>query len=333
MFREQPGARCRRRGFSLDSRSLAIDRRGDDLQSVGFDGRLEVILGRQSIRIGPLAITAPDHAVDRRRLGPGDRDHPPARRLRDPAPAVAVPAVVEVRDLVARVPRVLRRRRGRPSHRDVPRRGITHRDRVDFELVDAGLGAVAGREDRQADHPGPHRGEPLDVAPRVDHRAGRPVAVGMCDRLGVVQASVDPRQLGGDRRRLDPTPFGVRRGDVARGVVDPREDGLETVVIGLPDRVELVIVTPRTGSSVLRNAVPVAVIMSSRSSARCWSIPSTVWLPTTSCAPPTRKPVADRVSQSGSDLPDPAAGFRVSPASCSRTKRGNGVSRLNARIT
>ena len=44
--------------------------------------------------------------------------------------------------------------------------------------------------------------------------------------------------------------------------------------------------------------MPVAVIMSSRSSARCWSIPSIVWLPTMSCVPPTRNPVAAWVSQS-----------------------------------
>ena len=60
--------------------------------------------------------------------------------------------------------------------------------------------------------------------------------------------------------------------------------------------------------------MPVAVIMSSRSSARCWSIPSIVWLPTMSCVPPTRNPVAAWVSQS--------AVVRASPASCSRTNCG-----------
>ena len=77
--------RTRRRG----SYGSAIERRGDDLPAARLERRLDVILGRQAVAVDVLAVAAPDHAVDRRRLGPGDRDTPLARHSRDPAPAVA----------------------------------------------------------------------------------------------------------------------------------------------------------------------------------------------------------------------------------------------------
>ena len=178
----------------------------------------------------------------------------------------------------------------RPARRS-GRRRLRRRGRVDLELVDAGLGAVVGRQDRQADHPGPHRREPLDVAPRVDHRPGRRVAIGLGQRLEVIEPPLDPGQLGGDRGRLAPSRLGIGRGDLALGVVDPGEDRPG----GRNSRVWVI------GSNLWswhrahwtvrpRNVVPVAVIMSSRSSARCWSIPSTVWLPTMSCVPADQEP-------------------------------------------
>ncbi len=63
---------------------------------------------------------------------------------------------------------------------------------------------IRGRQDGQADHPGLHGGEPLDVAPGVDHRPGRRVPIGLGQRLVGIEALLDPGQLGRDRGRLAP---------------------------------------------------------------------------------------------------------------------------------
>ena len=55
---------------------------------------------------------------------------------------------------------------------------------------------IRGRQDGQADHPGLHRREPLDVAPGVDHRADRRIAIGLRQRLVGIEALFDPGQLG-----------------------------------------------------------------------------------------------------------------------------------------
>ena len=117
--------------------------------------------------------------------------------------------------------------------------------RVNLDFVEARLGVVAGRQDGQADHPGRHRLEPLDVAPRVDHGTDRSIPIGPGQRLVGIEALFDLGQLGRDRGRLALTVLGIGRGQLALGVVDPREDRLKAVIVLLRDRVELVVVAPR----------------------------------------------------------------------------------------
>ena len=104
------------------------------------------------------------------------------------------------------------------------------------------------------------------------------------------QVSVRSGPARPDRDASTPTILRVGRSSSRLGVVDAGENRLETVIVRLADRVELVIVAPRALDCQAQNVVPVAVIMSSRSSARCWSIPSSVWLPTIRAFRPPRNP-------------------------------------------
>ena len=72
------------------------------------------------------------------------------------------------------------------------------------------------------------------------------VGAGVGQRLAFVQPTLDAGQLGGDRGGLAPSRIDVRCIDLALAVVDPGEDRLEAVVVALGDRVELVVVAPRT---------------------------------------------------------------------------------------
>ena len=119
----------------------------------------------------------------------------------------------------------------------------------------------------------------------------------MGKRLERVEAQLDARQLGGCVGGLGAAAFRVRDTNRSRAVIHSGKDRLEPVIVGLGNRVELVVVALAAVDGKPRKAVPVAVMMSSRSSTRCCRIPSTVWLPTISCVPPTKKPVAACVSQ------------------------------------
>ena len=78
----QLGGQSRRLGGSwpaFGAERQAIDRRGDHVPLARLEGHFHVILGRQAVGELSLAIAAPDDAVDRRGLGPLDRQRPLAR--------------------------------------------------------------------------------------------------------------------------------------------------------------------------------------------------------------------------------------------------------------
>src|SRR5204863_8000001 len=89
----------------------------------------------------------------------------------DPAPLVAVPPVVQVRDLVDGVTRQEGRGAGLPA---LSRGGqvAVLLGAVDLQLVQAWFAAVLCRRDRQPDEPGLRRRELVHVPPGIDRRTG-----------------------------------------------------------------------------------------------------------------------------------------------------------------
>ena len=63
---------------------------------------------------------------------------------------------------------------------------------------------------------------------------------------------------------------------------DARKRGVESVVVLLRDRIELVVVTPRATQRHPQKRFPVALIISSSVLARIWAACAGSWLPTSS---------------------------------------------------
>src|SRR5262249_54321350 len=125
------------------------------------------IVARQAVAVLPLAVAAPDDAVDLHLARQLDR-HPALAALGgDPRAAVAVAAVVEVLQPVQRVVGEYRRGRwvgaGGGEGEVALAAGSVH-----LQLVDAGLAAVDRGQDGEADEAGLDGGEALDVAARID---------------------------------------------------------------------------------------------------------------------------------------------------------------------
>ena len=156
-----------------------------------------------------------------------------------------------------------------------------------------------------------------------------PIPIGLGQRLVGIEAPLDAGQLGGDRRRLAPARLGIGRGELALGMVDPGEDRLEAVIVPLRDRVELVIVAPRTldgqaqecGAGRRDHVVEIVGALLEHPLDR---------LVADDVVRPADQEPGRRLGSASRRASAPAS---VSPASCSRTNRGNGVSRLKARMT
>ena len=146
---------------------------------IRLGGGLDVVFGRKAVAELSFAIAAPDDAIDRDWLRPGESDAPLPLRIGDPALAVAGASVIEMSDLVDRGIGIFRRGRGPAAgacQGDISRRlRSAGWSRVNLDLVEARLDLVAGGQNREPHHPGSHGCESLNVAPEVDHRPRRAI--------------------------------------------------------------------------------------------------------------------------------------------------------------
>ncbi len=141
-----------------------------------------------------------------------------------------------------RVVRIERRRSGlRPRRRQRQVPGHVSR-RKDLDLVDARLGAVLGAHDGESHEPRVCRGKSIDVPAEFDGRTLRLQVPGIGDGLRGVEVRIDAGQLVLDRSSILAALLDIGREDGSFGVIDPGEDRLQSIVIGLGDRVELVVV-------------------------------------------------------------------------------------------
>ena len=234
---------------------------------------------------------------------------------------VADATVIQVRDLVEGV--VGEFRGGRRlaiglGERDVPG-GIG--GGPGFDLVDARLRPAVGGLDGDADGVRQGRPETLDIAPDVDGGPRGGLAVGVGFGLAGVDEAIDFGELSGDAAGLESRVGRGGEGDLALGVLDAREDGLEAVIVLLGDRVELVVVAAGAGDGQAeeggagRRDHVVEVVDALLAHPLDGGVADLVVRPRDE-EPGGR--AASSQSASGS-----SAG-RVSPASCSRAKRGRG---------
>ena len=151
----------------------------------------------------------PRRPVNRLCLGPRDGDAALARLDVRSSSGCSRAAIVQMRDLVDR-PHRDTPKRPRPCLRPRPARRCDGRvsGRKTSSSSRQGSVLVAGRQDGQSNYPGLHRRKPFDVAPGVDLRAGRDIAVGTGQGLKVVEAhgrsGPAPRRPSRPRRRRHP---------------------------------------------------------------------------------------------------------------------------------
>ena len=174
----------------LEGSGEAVVPRGHEGPPDAVERGLDTVAGGQPILetlVGEVAVTAPDHAVDRRRLGEFQLGPAGAFLGGDPAAGVAVfPVVEEARLVDALAARVQTGDRDLRAQGDVPAGRVEH-----LQLVQAGLRTGSGHG--KTDEPGQGRGEILLVRQVRDRGA----------------------QVG--PRRLDAAPDLLEDGDVRRG--------------------------------------------------------------------------------------------------------------------